>query len=145
MNDLRQAAQQALKYLDAPSAKLWPAGMQHRIITALRAALAEPDIDPVDEYRKGFIAGQIDMRDRPEEQPDPVAWMTVRLGAPIQTTARNAVATEWARWGEVKPLYAAPPQREPLTDEVIADLWHQNGGYHHHFARALERWLKGQP
>ena len=39
---------------------------------ALRAALAEPDIDPVDEYRKGFIDGQIDMRDRPEEQPEPV-------------------------------------------------------------------------
>lgn len=33
----------------------------------------------------------------------------------------------------------------PLTDEVIADLWHQNGGFHHHFARAIERWLKGNP
>lgn len=32
-----------------------------------------------------------------------------------------------------------------LTDEVIADLWHQNGGFHHHFARAIERWLKGNP
>jgi hypothetical protein len=31
-----------------------------------------------------------------------------------------------------------------LTDEVIANLWHQNAGYHHHFARAIERWLKGQ-
>jgi len=31
-----------------------------------------------------------------------------------------------------------------LTDEVIADLWHANGGFHHHFARAIERWLKGQ-
>jgi len=31
-----------------------------------------------------------------------------------------------------------------LTDEVIADLWHQNGGFHHHFARAVERWLKGE-
>jgi hypothetical protein len=31
-----------------------------------------------------------------------------------------------------------------LTDEVIADLWHQNGGFHHHFARAVERWLKGK-
>jgi GR25 family glycosyltransferase involved in LPS biosynthesis len=34
------------------------------------------------------------------------------------------------------------PERH-LTDEVIADLWHQNGGFHHHFARAIERWLKG--
>lgn len=30
-----------------------------------------------------------------------------------------------------------------LTDEVIADLWHKNGGFHHHFARHIERWLKG--
>lgn len=36
----------------------------------------------------------------------------------------------------------AEPQRT-LTDEVIADLWHQNGGFHHHFARAIERWLRG--
>lgn len=37
-----------------------------------------------------------------------------------------------------------PPERT-LTDEVIATLWHQNGGFHHHFARAVERWLKGNP
>lgn len=30
-----------------------------------------------------------------------------------------------------------------LTDEVIAELWHKNGGFHHHFARNIERWLKG--
>ncbi len=35
------------------------------------------------------------------------------------------------------------PERT-LTDEVIADLWHQNGGFHHHFARAVERWLRGE-
>jgi len=35
------------------------------------------------------------------------------------------------------------PQRT-LTDEVIADLWHANGGFHHHFARAVERYLKGE-
>jgi hypothetical protein len=34
------------------------------------------------------------------------------------------------------------PERH-LTDEVIADLWHANGGFHHHFARHIERWLKG--
>ena len=31
-----------------------------------------------------------------------------------------------------------------LTDEVIAELWYKNGTYHHHFARAIERWLKGE-
>jgi len=35
-------------------------------------------------------------------------------------------------------------QQRTLTDEVIADLWHANGGFHHHFARAVERYLKGQ-
>lgn len=48
MTALKDAAiRQALEYLDAPSAKLWPAGTQHRIITALRAALAEPVQEPV--------------------------------------------------------------------------------------------------
>ena len=37
----------------------------------------------------------------------------------------------------------AQPERT-LTDEIIADLWHQNGGFHHHFARAVERYLKGE-
>ena len=39
-------------------------------------------------------------------------------------------------------VHTCSPRR--LTDEVIADLWHKNGTYHHHFARAIERWLKGQ-
>jgi recombinational DNA repair protein RecR len=39
-------------------------------------------------------------------------------------------------------VHTCTPRR--LTDEVIADLWHQNGTYHHHFARAIERWLKAQ-
>lgn len=42
-------------------------------------------------------------------------------------------------------VLSAPEQPErTLTDEVIADLWHQNGGFHHHFARAVERYLKGE-
>lgn len=32
------------------------------------APVQGPVVDPLHEYRKGFIAGQIDMRDRPEEQ-----------------------------------------------------------------------------
>jgi hypothetical protein len=43
----------------------------------------------------------------------------------------------------ITDLKAALEQPErTLTDEVIADLWHQNGGFHHHFARAIERYLK---
>jgi hypothetical protein len=45
----------------------------------------------------------------------------------------------------IDALRAALKQPErTLTDEIIADLWHQNGGFHHHFARAVERYLKGE-
>jgi hypothetical protein len=43
----------------------------------------------------------------------------------------------------VRCAHCEQPERT-LTDEVIANLWHANGGFHHHFARAIERWLKGQ-
>lgn len=42
-----------------------------------------------------------------EPVQEPVAWMTVRLNVPIQTTARKDVADEWLKWGEVQPLYTA--------------------------------------
>jgi hypothetical protein len=43
---------------------------------------------------------------------------------------------------ELRRLHAMTERR--LTDEVIADLWYKNGTYHHHFARAIERYLKGE-
>ncbi len=46
---------------------------------------------------------------------------------------------------QIEDLKAALEQPErTLNDEIIAELWHKNGGYHHHFARAIERYLKGQ-
>lgn len=77
----------------------------------------------------------------PSDCPDshqPVAWM--------HTNATGYVYFRKNPQDKVfnpQPLYATPFQRK-LTDEVIADLWHQNGGFHHHFARAIERWLKGE-
>ena len=57
-----------------------------------------------------------------QDSNEPVAWMTVRLNVPIQTTARKDVADEWLKWGEVLPLYTAPPQRKPLAEWQINDL-----------------------
>jgi len=31
-----------------------------------------------------------------------------------------------------------------MTDEEIADLWHLNGGFHHHFGRAVERLVRNR-
>ena len=41
-------------------------------------------------------------------------------------------------------MMGAHSRLRTLNDEIIAELWHKNAGYHHHFARAIERWLKGE-
>ena len=70
-----------------------------------------------------------------QAEQKPFAWMSV--GGSI-----------WRNKGrdDDVPLYSRPPQKEKrrLTDEIIADLWYKNGTYHHHFARAIERYLKGE-
>jgi|GEM_PF-4435419 len=60
--------------------------------------------------------------------------------------SRTVCGTCWSPYidGKCDCEPALPKPERTLTDEVIANLWHQNGGFHHHFARAIERWLKGQ-
>jgi hypothetical protein len=65
--------------------------------------------------------------EQPEEKPKPCPT--------CQALARAVMMDQTG--------YDMPPLRQ-LTDEVIADLWARNGTFHHHFARAIERWLKGQ-
>lgn len=68
-------------------------------IAALRAALAEPEVEQ-----------------------EPVAWMSWSDGAGIGVWDNRADAVLYsASDHEVQPLYAAPPRREwvPLTDEEI--------------------------
>ena len=122
MSDLRDAAEKALKALegwkdDAPS--WWTTG-DEKTITALKAAL--------------------------EKHAKDVGWMKQRhanwrlqkeLVEKIAERDRQRREYEEARMAELEP-------EQTLTDEVIADLWHQNGGFHHHFARAVERYLKGE-
>jgi hypothetical protein len=137
MSDLRTAAQQALEALVTAEAGLADIGDADReqgddvawcearaaaalegpraAITALRAALAQPLPDPVDEYRKGFIDGQIDMRDRPEEQ-EPVAWWIPKAEQfCIKQPGERPFAKAW------EPLYTHPPRREwrSLSEEEI--------------------------
>jgi hypothetical protein len=83
-------------------------------ITALRAALAQQVVDPADEYRKGFIDGQIDMRDRPEEQEqEPVAWRSQNATPPGGFVIFQQYPQALADLGGViEPLYTAPPRRE---------------------------------
>ena len=157
MNTLREAAQQALEYLDAPSAKLWPARTQYRIITALRAALAqqaEPDaysyasllaIAIWEKHYKGTapqwkplndlmgVLTQIDNMTSGltrQEQAEPVE--PVKPVKPVKPVwiqpdhLQKARAAPFLcrveptqRFLDFVPLYTAPPQRMPLTEEEI--------------------------
>lgn len=91
MTDLREAAQQALEALEEYQSKGAPFLACDGAVDALRAALAQQD-EPVQE---------------------PVAEVFVR---------RDGVS--FAFWLKAPPpertkLYAAPPQRKPLTQEEI--------------------------
>ena len=91
MSDLRTAAQQALEFLDAEFG--WSPGEAPRI-DALRAALAQ-QAEPV----------------------EPVAWYQKR-GQEVLTSHPACWGREDEPW---TPLYTAPPQRKPLTEEEIVD------------------------
>jgi hypothetical protein len=116
MSDLRDAARQALEALEHAEED---GNCEYGATAALRAAL--------------------------EKHAKDVEWMKQRhanwrlqkeLAEQTQERDRQRLEYEEARMAELKP-------ERTLTDEVIADLWHQNGGFHHHFARAVERYLKG--
>ncbi len=143
MTTLREAAQQALEALED-----YHNGSQKQdsgaAITALRAALAEPEQEPVAWIEHGLV-----------EAPDGLVWEKGSVGyyTPLYThpprrtglphCERSCEANAFKI--EIRRLKAALEQPERrLTDEVIADLWHQNGGFYHRFARAIERYLKGQ-
>lgn len=92
MTTLREAAQQALEALGS---SLYPQPRQVAAIAALRAALAEP-------------------------VQEPVAWLFTNLQSGdydfcYQEDEHNHDREMWHK----QPLYSAPPQRKPLTEEEI--------------------------
>jgi hypothetical protein len=106
----------------------------------------QPLPDPVDEYRKGFIDGQIDMRDRPEEQ-EPVAWQWLNTAHFRKNLPVNAESGAW------NPLYTRPPRREwqGLTEEEVfhvennvPDSVISDRQWTVYFARAIEAVLRSK-
>lgn len=94
MDALRDAAQQALEALDRDhlEIQLDHLEIQLRAAIALRAALEQ------------------------QAEPEPVAWMCP--DDPERETAFHWQAGHCANCGKQRiPLYTAPPQRKPLTDE----------------------------
>jgi hypothetical protein len=64
------AMKQALEYLDSPSSKLWPAGTQYKIITALR--LATEQAERVKRAEEAFAAASEGMKGEQAEKQ--AAW-----------------------------------------------------------------------
>ena len=76
-----------------------------------------------------------------EPEQEPVAWMVYTLdGKSVCVTDNPADFTDQHK---ALPLYTAPPQRKPLTDVAIGDIYVQwdatPGVSHADFARAIEQ------
>lgn len=111
MNDLRQAAQQALECLKGVARGKYD-GNSAEVCAALEAALAQ-QAEPV----------------------EPVAWVRLEAWKSGQSWPDDCFTALPAEG--LTPLYTAPPQRPPLTDEEIDALpW---SGSPRQFARAVER------
>ena len=107
---LRTAAQQALEALESAEVDPHSSDAVYKAITALRAALAEP-------------------------VQEPVAWMVyTEDGKSVCVTDNPADFIEWRSL----PLYTAPPQRKPLSEEEIYSLF-RTAGSPTAFTRAIER------
>lgn len=142
--NLRQAAIQALEALEnAYMVNSWAwVDQKKQVITALRAALAEPDYWQEEARR---YAGNADYwRKRykalAEPEPKPVAWMFV------DDTGMKFVSVDRPH-KDFQPLYTAPTPRRPLTPEQLTKIelglrvYADNDRYDlslHDFARAVE-------
>lgn len=104
MSDLRKAAQQALEALLHRTGGSDEVQRIDAAITALCAALAQEQAEPVQE---------------------PVAWIYPDDYAGILKHQSRAEVFQkaWCNPAVCVPLYTTPPQRPPLTDEEIMELW----------------------
>ena len=80
----------------------------------------------------------------PKPVQEPVAWMVYTAdGKSVCVTDHPADFVQWRSL----PLYTAPPQRPPLTDEEIKVMWDSHRAAlprYLCFARAVERAVRGE-
>lgn len=149
MSDLRKAAEQALEALEAETATTWGCNSYHpKIYTAiavLRDRLAQPEHScvscvacegsPKGDNNPCDVCGLV----QPEQEP--VAWMVYTLdGKSVCVTDNPADFTGQHR---VLPLYTTLPQRKPLTEEEVVEVFGNlrksiTGNVFLAFARAIE-------
>ena len=149
MSDLRKAAQQALEALDFDPRSVTISCVPRLKSAAevLRAALAQPERKPLmqdgieDRETRGlstWLSTRLDDYRAWRPEPEPVAWINEH-GHIDRGLDAILDPTGWT------PLYTAPPQRKPLTDQEAKVLWADVYEPGHHlwviaerFARAIE-------
>ena len=115
MNDLRKAAQMALKFCEALEENYW--GDRKAVINSLRAALAQSEQTRSQQMRDAGYTRRPRQLPEEEDEQEPVAWMVYTLdGKSVCVTDNPADFTDQHK---ALPLYTAPPQRKPLTEEQI--------------------------
>ncbi|HSG20817.1 MAG TPA: hypothetical protein VLA31_08620 [Burkholderiaceae bacterium] len=135
MTDLRTAAQQALEALHVVLKDDYRLPYEKIVAAtdALNVALAEPEPCRYPDC----VEQQINELKRKPVQ-EPVAWRFQSAVGGWAYGSRPPLGSKYPAY----PLYTAPPQRKPLTDEEIDALAIDKDGLpnsHLEFARAIER------
>jgi hypothetical protein len=132
MTTLREAAQQALEALESADVDPHSSDAVYKAIADLQAALANYDNELAEIDSDGARCGIYRL---------PVK---AALAEPVQEPVRvlrtlvqiHADGTE--TWRE-DPVWSAPPQLKPLTDETLWEMWVESPSDVLRFARAIER------
>jgi len=120
MSDLRKAAHTALEAWDR--SRQWPFPTRpDKEFDALRAALAQPEPTRSQQMRDAGYTRR--PRQLPEEdEQEPVGWLESPHGAfRANLLYKLEFPSQLLAWSV--PLFAAPPQRKPLTEaQVVSAL-----------------------
>ena len=109
-------------------------------MTDLRALLQQA-LEALDAYSWEQVdAARVALRkalEQPEQEP--VAWMVYTLDGKSVCVTDNP--TDFGSKHKALPLYTAPPQRKPLTEEEIYEMYNEprSDAEMVAFARAVER------
>lgn len=140
MDILRQAAQALVDRWDTPAWKDVP--HTGKYIDALRAALAQPEQTRSQQMRDaGYTRRPRQLPKEDEQEPVAHRIFDGEGGYVFVDGDPSEFEVEWsARYRrKYEPLYTAPPQRKPLTDDRIAQIDWKDGETLHDFARAIEK------
>jgi hypothetical protein len=135
MSDLRKAAQQALEALERYQVKRQDFDRFADEITALRAALAQPESTRSQQMRDAGYTRR--PRQLPgEDEQEPVAWKI------LEGTGVSYLSSEPPPHPSVvascRPLYPTPPQRKPLAGEELERMY-EDYVTHGDIVRAVEK------